>query len=131
MTRMIGTGFQGVTIYDTEPEAPTKRSALRKIAEDEALIRDAVTGDNSPPLTLNHTGDAVAGQGGALLGVPCTQLIRNPEGNHALALAGLGLPKQAPKQSLYVVSKVAVPGATLALRELLVDGVEANGLMRL
>lgn len=84
MVRLAGTAFQGLTVYDCAPEAPTKRETLRKLAEDEAMIRDMVTGDNSPPYTLNHTGDAVSGQAGALLGVPCNQLHATEEVNHSL-----------------------------------------------
>lgn len=85
MARLVGTSFQGATVYETEPEALTKRSWLRKVCEDAAMIQDIVTGDGSPPLTLNHTGEAVSGQAGALLGVPCTQMIRQAEGDHGLA----------------------------------------------
>lgn len=84
MVRMKGTAFQGVSIYDCDPESPTKRETLRKIVEDEALIRDMVTGDNTPAYTLNHTGDAVSGQAGALLGVPCNQLVSPDDADHSL-----------------------------------------------
>lgn len=70
MTRPTRSAPQGVPIYDVDPEAPTKRSWLRKAREDLNLAHDIATGKNSPPAVLDHTGPG----NGSLLGIPLNGL---------------------------------------------------------
>jgi hypothetical protein len=67
MARKKNATFQGVSPFDVDVDALTKRSVLESICGDLALISDKATGQNAEASTCNHGG--TAGRG-SLLGVP-------------------------------------------------------------
>lgn len=57
MTRLVSTTLQGSDLAELEPGAAIASATIRKAWADTALLWDMLTGQNSPPSTINHTGD--------------------------------------------------------------------------
>jgi len=74
MARHVNSSFGGVGVLDVDPNALTRTRWLDETAGDTALVADLVTGNNSPPVTLDHSGPG----NGCLLGYPwANQLLRD------------------------------------------------------
>ena len=66
MARHVNAAFGGVSVFDVDPNAPTRTRWLDESAGDTALVADLITGNNSPPVTLDHSGPG----NGCVLGYP-------------------------------------------------------------
>ena len=79
MSRPRSTTFQGASVYRVDPDAYTFRQVIEDATKDINLVRDILSGDNSPPSdsTITHEGKD-AGSGyfrGCPLGVPVCNWI--------------------------------------------------------
>lgn len=66
MARKVNSSFQGINVLDVDPNALTRTRIFENSAGDTALVHDMMTGDNSPPRTLDASGDGY----GCRLGIP-------------------------------------------------------------
>lgn len=66
MARHVNAAFGGVNVLDVDPNALTRTRWLDETAGDTALVADLITGNNSPPVVLDHSGPG----NGCLLGYP-------------------------------------------------------------
>ena len=71
MARHVNSTFGGVSVLDVDPNALTRTRWLDNAAGDTALVADLMTGANSPPTTLDHSG----GGAGCPLGIPTAAQI--------------------------------------------------------
>ena len=66
MARNVNASFSGVVVSDVDPNALTRTRWLDESIADTALVHDLMTGKNSPPATLDHSGPG----NGCVLGIP-------------------------------------------------------------
>lgn len=66
MARKVNSSPDGVSILDVDPNALSRERILDNAIGDTALVYDLVTGKNSPPATLDHSGPG----NGCVLGLP-------------------------------------------------------------
>jgi len=66
MARNVNVSFSGVVVSDVDPNALTRTRWLDESVADTALVHDLITGENTPPATLDHSGPG----NGCVLGIP-------------------------------------------------------------
>jgi hypothetical protein len=71
MARNVNATFSGVVVSDVDPNALTRTRWLDESVADTALVHDLVTGKNTPPTTLDHSG----GGAGCVLGLPVANQV--------------------------------------------------------
>ena len=71
MTRLVNSSFAGVSVFDIDPNSISRERLWKNAIADTALVHDLVTGDNTPPIALDH--DATGR--GCPLGVPILNQI--------------------------------------------------------
>jgi hypothetical protein len=57
MARKKNSAFVGVSVFDTDVDAPTFGRAIENTVGDVALVHDMLTGENGETNTINHSGD--------------------------------------------------------------------------
>ncbi len=66
MARNVNASFSGVVVSDVDPNALTRTRWLDESIADTALVHDLATGNNSPPVAIDHSGPG----NGCVLGLP-------------------------------------------------------------
>lgn len=109
MARKVNSSFNGVSIFDVDPNALTRRRIFEEAAGDTALVHDLVTGENSPTINLNHAG----GGTGCPLGLP---LANSPLEDYVIYGTGDGAVERVCAWSIGHVQPFGETTMTLSAR---------------
>jgi len=110
MARNVNASFSGVVVSDVDPNALTRTRWLDESVADTALVHDLITGENTPPATLDHSGPG----NGCVLGIP----VANQLPGYAIS----GDQSTDTEACIWAIPRIQPPGeSTLDVRVQLSD----------